>query len=498
MGVPGSNMTTTLPPTNRTKTRADGLRLFALLAVLAVAGAAAAQLPPPVPPVDPVFDPKTVTAPIVDFTPLGGADTPDSKALASLILHARHFATATLAEKAEAFPAVDRLKPRTGTPTAIAEPELRFKLLKFTGRLVRVSRFPVAPEVKDGGITALYESKFLLADRPDPVYIVSSSLPEGVTVGEQPPTAPKYQVAGYLLKMVRSREADLLPDQTAERSAPLLVAPSFGLPPVPRSKYDFEGDKQAYQGIIDFVSMKDGDRFAEGTAHDDLVLHARQFSHEELLAAAEAVPVTDLLRRKKAFVPPKVPGTPSVERLKMEREDLRFKLTKVTGQLKRIVNLPVGKELAAAGVTQLFEVWLLLPRSDEAVCAIVTDLPKDLAPTPELENSRTVTLAGYFLKVIRYESGEKGKDGQPQGRYAPVFISRSLSEAEKPDLDTGHNWRTVFLPAILIGLGLLTATLIGLRWWFRASDRGFRKVIAARQTNPFADGTTDAPPPTGD
>ena len=73
-----------------------------------------------------------------------------------------------------------------------------------------------------------------------------------------------------------------------------------------------------------------------------------------------------------------------------------------------------------------------------------------------------------------------------------MYIGRTITAASGPNLDGGQNWRTVFLPAILIGLGLITALFLGLMWWFRSSDRASRKAIADSQVNPF--GPTDGEP----
>lgn len=476
--------------------------------ILVVAGlavstpAGSAQPPEPGgPPASVEFDPKTVSGKVADFAEMGQSDTPGGQALSALLLHGRHFSLDALTAKAEEFPAAaDPFRKSDTDPASIATPEFRFRLLKFSARLSRITRLAPPPDVAGAGIDNLYEVKAFPADQPNPVYVVISRLPKGFTEGDQSPTGPRATFAAYFLKVVRYRDGSTLPAAAvADRFAPLLVAPTFAVA-TPKSKFEFDGERLLFNGIRDFVSLQDGDRFAEATAYEDLVRHARQFEGRELAAAAEDVPVTELLRRKMASVPSTVPGMPPEQRLRMERPDFRFKLLKTTGQLKRIVRVPVPPDLATAGVTDLYEAWVLHPERDEAVCFVFTELPPDLAPSPELKPSKTVTVAGYFLKVIRYETQETGANDKPVVRFAPMTIGRTITPAAKPDLDGGQNWRTVFLPSILIGLGLITALFLGLMWWFRSSDRASRKAIADTQVNPFGpadEGSVPPNPPSG-
>ena len=108
--------------------------------------------------------------------------------------------------------------------------------MKFTARLSRVTRLVAPPDVTAGGITDLYEVKLFPSDRLDPVFVVVSALPANVSVGEQPPTAPRVVVAGYFLKVVRYRDGDVLTGlPAADRFAPLIVAPTFAVS-TPKSK----------------------------------------------------------------------------------------------------------------------------------------------------------------------------------------------------------------------------------------------------------------------
>jgi len=484
---------TTLPLTlTRQLPRHGGFRTVVALAGLALSAVATLAQPP----VSDGFAPKITAGKLADFTPLGGPDTPDGKALAELLLQAGHFSPETLAEKAVAFPAVEQLKVSGTDPASITNPDLRYKLVKFTGRLAHVARVALPPALEKAGVAHLYEAKVFLADRPDPLYLAVATLPATITVGPQPPTLPPVTAAGYFLKVARRHDADVLPGETPQ-FAPVVVAPTFALVTT-KSRYDFDGNRAIYKGVLDFTSLRDGDRAAEVTGYNDLVRHAQQFDPKELVAAATEIPLTEYVRRKFTSVPSKIPGAPPEQRLVMEREDLRFKLLKVKGLLKRIVPIPVSDELRAVGVTNLYEMWVVQPNiSEPTVCAVATELPPGLVPTPDLDPARPVVVAGFFLKVIRYPSGIIGKDGKPQAAFAPLFFCRTVVETDPPPNDGGGNWRTVFLPAILTGLGLLTVLFLGLTWWFKASDRGSRKVIEGRrQVNPFADPPRpDAIPP---
>lgn len=436
------------------------------------------------------FDPKGAPGPFADFAPLGGNETPEGKALAALVKHARQFTTEQLAEKAVEVSLADLLAKNSTVPNVLAKPELRLQLVKFNARLNRIVRSEPSPELKAEGIKDLFEVRLTVGDGDTFLYFVASQLPSGVTVGTPPES--RVQVCGYFLKPVRYRVADALVDGAGGYVAPLLVGHSFTV--AAKSKYEFDGDRQVFKGIRDFISLKDGNRVAEGTAYEELVAHARKFDARELAAAAEEAPMGELLRRKLVTVPGAFPGQPAEQQLKMEREDLRFRLLKVTGQLKQVIRQPVPADLAAAGVTDLYEGWLFPHDRNQPVCLLFTELPAGLVPAQEVRPSRTVTAAGYFLKMLRFETSETGKDGKPVVRYAPLLIGRMPVDTEKPDADGGQNWRTVFLPAILTGLGLLTVLFLGLTWWFKSSDRKSKQAVEAKRVNPFDPPTGDQPP----
>jgi hypothetical protein len=72
-------------------------------------------------------------------------------------------------------------------------------------------------------------------------------------------------------------------------------------------------------------------------------------------------------------------------------------------------------------------------------------------------------------------------------RRAPLLIGKSVTVVPTSVRSPGADWHGTFVPALLIGLGGLSAIGFGLAWWYRRGDRAVRAVLAGRaQQNPFA------------
>jgi hypothetical protein len=68
------------------------------------------------------------------------------------------------------------------------------------------------------------------------------------------------------------------------------------------------------------------------------------------------------------------------------------------------------------------------------------------------------------------------------------LIGKSVTVLSTQAFVPGSDWQGTFLPAMLAGIGGVTAVGLGLAWWFRRGDKAVRATVAGRtQQNPFQD-----------
>ncbi|MBX9622217.1 MAG: hypothetical protein K2X82_00225 [Gemmataceae bacterium] len=362
----------------------------------------------------------------------------------------------------------------------------RLALVRLDGTLQKARRVPATPAVAAGGPAELFEGRLFPAGEPptNPLVVVftewPAGLPEPPADGAFAPVDRWVAFAGYSFKLtlVPGPEDDPADPQYAGwKPAPLLIGRSVtpGERPLPAIPLD--------KGLRVFKLIRDDAPIArtsanweEAAAWDRVVRHARQFTHAELDTAA---------RRDLAFADLFEPG----------REAYQLDLVRLEGRLIRVKAVPVGDDLKAAGVTTLYEAWLV-PKDEprgNPVCLVLSELPPGVSPTPagELTN-HWAAAAGYYFKLMWYESAEPDpkRPGRNVWKKAPLLIGRSVTvrpaEADGPSV-----WVTWFAPALVGGLGLVGGTGLALAWWFRKGDRAARAAVAAaRPANPFLESET--------
>ena len=226
------------------------------------------------------------------------------------------------------------------------------------------------------------------------------------------------------------------------------------------------------------IATEDSNR-DEYHAYCDTVLHARQFPTEELIRDGDHfVTLRDLLDKKAG-------------------RTWQFELLTMNLNIKKCRPFPAPKPLVAQGVPTLYECWLFVPPSDNAVCLIASELPPGVEPDLNYPYAKPVMVAGYFFKLLHYESQERDPErpGKFLTRRAPLLIGHSFAMTE-PAVAPPGPWDGPLLPAVVGMLLFLGVAAIGFVWYFRGGDKGVRAELAARRDrNPFAPPSLDSSPP---
>lgn len=415
---------------------------------------------------------------IADNTPLASEkQNPDEyQALTAVVLHANQFSPAELEQHAARDLTPDNL-------TQLTRESFRLDLVRFDGKLTKARRVPATKALEATGIKELFEAWLVPADESpaNPVCFLltdwSKDLPAvpeiapGQPAGESVTMDRWATIAGYSFKLAAFPGPGADPKDTAGpgwRRAPLLIgkAPT----PLPRPPVAIPINK----GLRVFGLIQDDTRYdrehatwAETAAWTRVVLHARNFTAEQLEAAA---------RRDVTFA----------DLFQEHRLDYQFDLVYFRGRLIRLTKQKPTDRLAAAGV-EVYDGWLVPdgePRGNP-VCVVISDLPPGLEPKRLM--SVPVGFAGYSFKLMRYESGEQDPKNPKQNvtKRAPLLIGRSVSVLGEAE-DAG-GWATTFVPAVIGTVVVLAGAALGMGWWFRRGDRQARAEIEATRKNPFGE-----------
>jgi len=236
--------------------------------------------------------------------------------------------------------------------------------------------------------------------------------------------------------------------------------------------YVLDGDRMHFSHVEWDAPVRSEDRNPdEFEAYNDTLLHARLFTTADLLAhASRDVTFRDLVRPA--------------------GKDFQFKLLAMEGRLKRVRRMEPTKPLLAAGVANLYECWIFPAGGTDPLCLVTLDLPDGVAPAMEFTPTRTVQFAGYYFKLIQYESAAPSPKSPDRNvvRRVPLLMGRGFTVTPEPSRDGGRVWREGFLPGMLAVLGGVAAAAFGLTWWYRRGDRAVKAAVEARRDrNPFPD-----------
>lgn len=244
--------------------------------------------------------------------------------------------------------------------------------------------------------------------------------------------------------------------------------------PDPLAKYRVDKRLLMFDQVEDDRPLRSSDNNnLEFQAYNSLVLKANQFTPEELEAAARKdVTFGDLIRPV--------------------RKDYQFDLVYLEGRLLRLRRTEPEKPLKEAGITDLYEGWMVPMDGSDPVCVVSTEKPPGLEPALLYTPAKRVKVAGYYFKLFWYpskESAEKDDPTEKKWRKAPLLMAKSFTMFEQPDPEPSGFWMGEFLPGLLLFLIVVTAILFTLNWYFHRGDRRLAAERDARyeRIKPFTD-----------
>ncbi len=175
-----------------------------------------------------------------------------------------------------------------------------------------------------------------------------------------------------------------------------------------------------------------------------------------------------------------------------EPENYRGQVVHVSGRLIRLLRFDPPMEARAAGVSDLYEGWIMTDAFGEnPVCVAFTDLPPGLTVDNRRKYNESVSFDGYFYKRYRYKAGDSKKINEY--RDAPLLIGHTLTgqfgtSAAREESETwGHDLIWLFLEVV----GGAVVGLIVLTLWFRYHDRRVRHRIRASRHADFVPPSED-------
>lgn len=179
-----------------------------------------------------------------------------------------------------------------------------------------------------------------------------------------------------------------------------------------------------------------------------------------------------------------------------EPERYRGEVIHVVGRLVRLRRFDPPAEARGAGVSDLYEGWIMTDRYGEnPACVVFTDLPAGLTIREDRPpNIEGVSFDGYFYKRYRYKAYDSKKANQ--FRDAPLLIGHTLhgpfgtgTEAAE---ETADDWGKHLMGAFLTVVIGAVVGVIGLTFWFRYHDRRTRqRLMASRERDFVAPPTPD-------
>ncbi|MHB1425704.1 MAG: hypothetical protein ACYC3I_21255 [Gemmataceae bacterium] len=175
-----------------------------------------------------------------------------------------------------------------------------------------------------------------------------------------------------------------------------------------------------------------------------------------------------------------------------EPERYRGEVVRVSGRLIRLLSFTPPDEARAAGVSQLYEGWIMTDNFGENPVVIAfTDLPAGLTVDNRRKYNEPVSFDGYFYKRYRYKAGDSKKANEY--RDAPLLIGHTLSGQFAPsgvreEAETwGHKLIWVFMGVV----GGAVVLLLALMGWYRYHDRRVRQRIRVSRQADFVPPSED-------
>jgi hypothetical protein len=175
-----------------------------------------------------------------------------------------------------------------------------------------------------------------------------------------------------------------------------------------------------------------------------------------------------------------------------EPERYRGEVVHISGRLIRLLRWDPPMEARAAGVSGLYEGWIMTDAFGEnPVCIAFTDLPPGLIVDNQRKYNEPVHFDGYFYKRYRYKAGDNKKANEY--RDAPLVIGHTLTGRFETGVvrDEADNWEHNLIWLFLEVVGGAVLGLLILTVWFRYHDRRIRRRIHASRYAEFVPPSVD-------
>ncbi|HEY1192023.1 MAG TPA: hypothetical protein VGE74_30615 [Gemmata sp.] len=366
----------------------------------------------------------------------------------------------------------------------------RTELIRFDGELSCVRRLVSPPALRASGIAELYEARLVPVDESPltPVSIVFVELPESLGAVKNKPVEEWLDAAGWVSATGYFFKTMSVPGAQANAVVHLPLLIGKGLVPLAGPPVGSPTPTALDKSLRIYKFIRDGAKMArnrptetawpEIAAYNRVILHASRFSAEELERDASTdVRFADLFEET--------------------RVSYRLQCVKFEGRLISLRQMKTNEWLAAAGVTQLYEGWLIPdhePRGNP-VCVLFSEPPDGVEPTGRV--NKWVSFAGHFFKLMRYESAEVDASDPSKNvdKLAPLLIGKKPIGRPDPDTVTStFTWNAFINGAVIAGALLILSSGL-FAWWYRRGDRKTRSEMATvRGRNPFD--PSAAPPAT--
>jgi hypothetical protein len=162
------------------------------------------------------------------------------------------------------------------------------------------------------------------------------------------------------------------------------------------------------------------------------------------------------------------------------RPTLRGSVIHLEGTLHRVYPQNIPTDLERAGITHLYEGWVLDKANPKKVWYILfTNLPPEIGEQTNENLAADIKFDGYYLKVMRYTAiGTKGFPNRPEeavvvvGR-TPIVVSTGAAPRDP--------WSEVIAPGLAVVTCLILGSMIIMTWRYRRGDRKLLAAIQARR-----------------
>lgn len=150
----------------------------------------------------------------------------------------------------------------------------------------------------------------------------------------------------------------------------------------------------------------------------------------------------------------------------------RGKVVAVKGRLIRLRKWDADMTARQNGIRYQYEGWIMPEtKKTNPYWVMFPHLPEGIKPAEDMD--KDVTFYGYFLKKIKYVSGEKKE------ATTLLFVGPTVLLADKPAVVVDPPLPIPVVSLIVVGIGILVMGILvfSFSWWFKRTDRIHKRVL---------------------